>query len=533
MTLAQPRWRGTDWRVWTARLVWLFVLVLTVSMLIVNAPHNATFVRNDWQVAATRPLLAPFISPFTFAEWLVALNWLAIVIYFAVALLIAWRRADDWYALLLSAALIWAATLLPSLLIALLGQLYRYRVVATPIQRQQVKWVLLGMAGVLLFALFGLGFIGNTPWTALLSIALQFVVMILLPIALGFSILRYRLWDIDIVINRTLVFGGLTFLVAAVYVLVVGVLGVLFQAGNNLLISILATGLIAILFNPLRQRLQGSVNRLLYGDRDDPVTVLSRLGKQLEVAATPDAILPTLVDTVAQALKLPYVAVVAKEEGLEGEVIAHHGPPTGQTTSFLLAYQGQSVVELLVAPRSHGESFSPREQELLRDIARRASAAVYAAQLTTRLQHSREQLVLTREEERRRLQRDLHDGLGPQLAGLSLKLDAARNLVQRDPDAADQLLSELKAQTQTAITDIRRLVYDLRPPALDQLGLVSALKEYAASHNGNGRLQITIDAPPLMPPLPAAVEVAAYRIATEAMTNVIRHAAAHHCIVRL
>jgi signal transduction histidine kinase len=593
-------------------------------MLIVNAPHNALFVLNDWRVVATRPLLTPFISSFTFAQWLVALNWLAVVVYFAVALLIAWRRADDWYALLLSAALIWiawqgvmrgdtttwrypallhdllpglidflpalmvvgfillfflfpdgrfvprqlrwlailmmlvttafifgdtigrllpdyrpflqqwawpiwVAILLPSLLIALIAQVYRYRVVATPIQRQQMKWVLLGMGGILLPVLFGLGFTGNKPWTALLSIGLQFVVMMLLPITLGFSILRHRLWDIDIVLNRTLVFGGLTFLVAAVYVLAVGLLGVLLRGSDNLLISILATGLIAILFNPLRQRLQQGVNRFLYGDRDDPATVLSRLGQQLESAATPEVILPTLVETVAQALKLPYAAVI----GADGDILAETGQRGGIATEVLpLTYQSAAVGQLLVVPRSRRESFNPPERKLLRDIARQAGAAVYAAQLTTRLQHSREQLVLAREEERRRLQRDLHDGLGPQLAGLSLKLDAARNLFERDPQAAEQLLLELKAQSQVAIADIRRLVYDLRPPALDQLGLVPALREYAAVHHGSD-LSIAVEASTMMPSLPAAVEVAAYRIATEAITNVVRHAAAHYCTIRL
>jgi signal transduction histidine kinase len=152
--------------------------------------------------------------------------------------------------------------------------------------------------------------------------------------------------------------------------------------------------------------------------------------------------------------------------------------------------------------------------------------------LTADLQRARERLVTTREEERRRLHRDLHDGLGPQLASLTLTIGAARELLRHDPDAADRLLQELTLHTQAAITDIRRLVYALRPPALDDLGLVPALREQAAQYSQAG-LQIAINAPDRLPPLPAAVEVATYRIVQEALTNVVRHARARTCTVSI
>jgi signal transduction histidine kinase len=153
--------------------------------------------------------------------------------------------------------------------------------------------------------------------------------------------------------------------------------------------------------------------------------------------------------------------------------------------------------------------------------------------LTTDLQHSRARLVTTREEERRRLRRDLHDGLGPTLASLAQRLDTARILVPRDPNAAVALLGDLTAQVKTTITDIRRLVYALRPPALDELGLVSALREHAAHYNESNGLSISMEAPERLPPLPAAVEVAAYRIVLEALTNVARHAHARTCHIHL
>jgi signal transduction histidine kinase len=154
--------------------------------------------------------------------------------------------------------------------------------------------------------------------------------------------------------------------------------------------------------------------------------------------------------------------------------------------------------------------------------------------LTADLQRSRERLVSAREEERRRLRRDLHDGLGPQLASLVLKLETARNRMADDPQAA-ALLTDLSARTQEAVADIRRLVYALRPPALDELGLIMALREGATQYNQQGinGLNITFDAPDKLPPLPAAVEVAAYRIAQEALTNVVQHANARICLIRL
>jgi signal transduction histidine kinase len=170
----------------------------------------------------------------------------------------------------------------------------------------------------------------------------------------------------------------------------------------------------------------------------------------------------------------------------------------------------------------------------LREATRPWRAAVHAVRLTTDLQHSRERLVAAREEERRRLRRDLHDGLGGQLAGLTVQAGALRRLIPRDPDAADELVVELREELRGAISDIRRLVYDLRPPALDDLGLLEALRQLAARYGSKDEpLRVVVEAPLELPDLPAAVEVAVYRIVQEALTNVARHAGAKTCIVRL
>lgn len=419
----------------------------------------------------------------------------------------------------------------------LISQIYRYRNLSNAVQRRQTRWVLAAIVAQL--AWFGWVVIwlgissGNPflsePFMAMLTLLGALLTSILLPLSITIAILYDRLWQIDTVLNRTLVFGGLTILIVLFYVLVVGILGTLFQSGNNLPLSVLATGLIAVLFDPLRRRLQKRVNQLMYGQRDDPLAVMTALGRQLENTAVPQQTLPVLVQTIAQGLKLPYVAVVNNEN----DVLASAGEkPLKTHRSFPLIYQTQTIGKLQIAPREVGEIFTPEEEKLLQNVARQAGTAVYAAQLMDQLQQSRERLVITREEERRRLRRELHDGLGPQLATLTIKAGAAQNLIGSDPDEAAKLLTEIKADSQKAIKEIRQVVDGLRPSALDQLGLGSALQEFMAQHS-NGLVQMTLHLPDRLPALSAASEVAAYRIITEAVTNVLRHAGAEHCQVRV
>lgn len=413
---------------------------------------------------------------------------------------------------------------------------------AVGIERAQLKWLVVAGVGVI---------VGNVlsgiPWwlwrenpvTRELSIVITDITIVNIVIATGVAILRYRLWDIHIFINRTLVYGSLTAVVIGIYITIVGSLGMLLQTGGSLPISLLGTGIIAVLFQPLRERLQRSVNRLMYGERDDPYAVLGRLSENLEVVAASQSVLPTIVETVAEALKLPYVAISLKEGNQFAIAAEYNRSPV--TISWdkdgmkilPLIYQLETIGQLLFVPRASGETFSHTDHRLLETIARQAGVAAYNVRLTQDLQRSRERLVTTREEERRRLRRDLHDGLGPVLAAMSFKLDAIHNLADRDAGTVKKLVTELKMQMQEALGDIRRIAYDLRPPALDELGLVGALKAHITSHNQVQGLQITLEAPENPPPLPAAIEVAAYRIALEAMTNVSRHAGARHCCVRL
>jgi two-component system NarL family sensor kinase len=411
-----------------------------------------------------------------------------------------------------------------------------YRATQNPLSRIKVRWILLAIIIVTAFPLlFGTipTLITGEPLVDWNGFA---IVGLLLPLSIAIAILRNHLFDINLIINRTLVYSSLTAGIVGTYVLVVGALGTLFQTSGNIYLSLVATGIAALIFQPFRERLQRSVNRMMYGERDEPYAVLSQLGQQLETSLSPENTLPTVVETISQSLKLPFVAIEL-EEGDKTNQIASYGLPPyrkhEEPYKLPLIYQNAVIGWLVLLPRSSGKGFTRAELRLLRDIARQVGVAAHAARLTENLQRSRQRIITTREEERRRLRRDLHDGLGPQLASMTLKIDAARNLLDQDPVAAQEILSELKDDSKSALGDIRRIAYNLRPPALDELGLVASLREHITAINQPNGLRISIQAPADNLELPAAVEVAAYRISMEALTNVMRHAEAKNCLLRI
>jgi signal transduction histidine kinase len=444
------------------------------------------------------------------------------------------------------------------------SQVYRYIRLSNLAQRQQTKWVLFGIVIVVAGFVLSNGHFGPITYPSG-SFEYFFVrpvlntVAIAIPVTLGFAILRYRLWDIDFIINRTLVYVSLSAIVIAIYVLLVGVLGALFQASGSLAISLLATGVVAVLFQPMREQLQRGVNHLVYGERDNPYAVITRLGERVQTTLVPESVLAGVVETITQALKLSYAAIALTEQGAPvaqahyastktrqgkqhdngvgvgvGVGVTLQTPPESLRVLPLL-YQGEVVGELQLALRSGETSLSPVDRRLLENLAQHIGVIVHAYKLSTDLKSARARLVTAREEERRRLRRDLHDGLGPTLASQALTLDTARLLLERDhpdPVAAATLLRVLKTQMQESITDIRRLVYALRPPALDDLGLVGALRELTEQYNGPG-IQVGLVAPDTLLSLSAAIEVAVYRIVGEALTNVVRHSAARNCEVSL
>jgi signal transduction histidine kinase len=349
------------------------------------------------------------------------------------------------------------------------------------------------------------------------------------PASIAIAVLRYRLFDIELILSRTLIFVLLTASLVGGYL-------VLFFAFDRAIhlrgaAGVLAAGLVALGFQPLRHVLQRRIERLVYGDRSDPYVAIARLGERLQAAPDPDRVLETIVDDVSRALRLGYCAVALRRDGqLEVAAVRGRGG-RAEALELSLTHQGDDIGVLIAEPAPKSE-LSASDHRLLEDLARQAGVAVHGVRLMADLQRSRESLVVAREEERLRLRRDLHDGLGPTLAALVFKIGLIRDGIGGDADRTSELLRELSGETQAAIADIRQLVYGLRPPALDELGLVGAIREQAEYVAASTGLAIVVKSDEL-PKLPPAVEVAAYRIAIEAVTNATRHAAASRCTITL
>ena len=417
-------------------------------------------------------------------------------------------------------------------LTGIIAQVVRYRRIADAQQRAQVRWVVYGL--VLAAAVF----IGTRLLVLVLPDSVRrsevaaalfgggsvSVALAIVPVCIGIAVLRGGLWDVDRVVNRTAVYGLLSALIIAIYVLVATVLAAQIPA-PSILISLLATGVVVLALQPLQRGLQRGVNRLMFGQRDEPAVVVAELGRRLQDTADADAVLAIAAATLAQSLKLSAVEVILRD----GTTV--RWGDGGTRPAALLVFQGRSVGELRVGERRPGEGLTTRDRELIAQVAPQIAAAADAVLLTRDLRSSRARIVEAREDERRRLRRDLHDGLGPALAGLALQASAIPEVAFSDPSAAAALGASVATGIRSVIADVRRLVYGLRPPALDELGLVGGLRAAADALEVAGGFEITIDAPDPLPALPAAVEAAAYRITSEAMANAARHAKATRCRV--
>lgn len=374
---------------------------------------------------------------------------------------------------------------LGAILLAVAALVIRYRRAAET-QRRQLLWLLLATMAAAV-AILPWGLVAGTPVAVLFAIPL-------IPAAATVAIVRHQLLDIRLVLSRALAWLLLSAGVIAGYVALVAVLDRFVSARVGR--SAVATVVVALLVAPVLPRLQRWVDRAMYGDRRDPARVASRVGQQL--LAGPEAGLAGVATAVRAALRVPYVAMSAP-----GDVLAADGQPDGPVRAVVLEYGGEPVGELLVGLRPGERELGVADRNVLTLLAAPLAVAVHATGLSTELQASRERIVAAREEERRRLRRDLHDGLGP---------------------------------TRTAIADVRRLVNDLHPAALDELGLVGALRQRAeqlAWRADGAAVQVRLDVPDRVPALPAAIEVAAYRIATEALTNVVRHSRASVAVLQL
>lgn len=445
--------------------------------------------------------------------------------------LIVARRASsgilDWFSRWTIPEGMHASLFLSMTLFALIWQ---YRHNRTGKTSHQIRWIafaglLSGSSGLLLYIIPGA--LGHQ----IIDLNLAGLIVIPFPLAIAIAILRHNLFDIDKLINRTMVYGALSGSTIALYIFIVGYMSDTFRINDRSLITFLTTGLVAILFQPLRNLLQKSVNRWMYGDRDEPYQVLANLSDQMGKTLSPENTLPTLIETIARTLKLPFVTITLFHSGKE-ETQATFGLPKEPFIQLPLIHHSELIGYLKVSQRSQDEEFSLSEKHLLENIAAQASTAAFNVRLMHDLQRARLNLVTAREEERRRIRRDLHDGLGPNLASLTLRADTIHNLLESDPKQADQMLGDLKRQIQSTIQDIRSLVYELRPPALDELGLIGALESFI-DKQGTTPPEIILKAARPFPELSAALEVAVYRIAMEGLNNIFRHAKAQHAYIEI
>ena len=397
-------------------------------------------------------------------------------------------------------------------------------------ERLQLKWLaLLGALLALFLVLAGTAeALGSNTWGDIFWMC-AISGFVLLPLATGVAILRHRLYDIDLLVNRALVYGALTALVAVGYVSVVALIGLVFHHEAGLAASLVATATIAVLFGPVRTRLQRGANRLLYGQRNEPYVAVSRLGTQLAATENADAALRATAETVAQALRLPYVAVELQHGG-RVERIAQTGRPPWAVTRVPLLYGGEQLGALAVCPRAPGEQFSAADRRVLTDLARQAGAAAHAIALADDLQRARERIVSAREEERRTLRYELHDRVGPSLAGMTLQVDGLRRLAGRDPAAAAGAVRELRLEAAGALESVRALARGLRPPVLDAVGLAGALAQLGEQF---APLEVHVEVRDELRELPAATEVATYRIAHDVVSELADTPGARSCRLRL
>ncbi len=377
---------------------------------------------------------------------------------------------------------------------------------AEGIERAQMQWLLLGFAACL-----ALGLVSAVVASAGdLLFSLGFAAI---PVSIAVAILRHGLFEVEVAVNRTIVFSLLTGMSLVTYLGLVAFVGRA-TSGSTSEIGPYAAALVVALATSGRSQLQRLVDRRLFGARRDPMSVVQQVAESTASAADP---LSALTETVRAALRLPFVQVL----GAHGEPLAASGRAIVGTHVLPVVERGRRIGVLVVGRRSRGERLRPEEQTALEDVARRVATLLHTAALTADLQGSYERTVQAREEERKRLRRDLHDGVGPALAGMALQLDSLAGKLHGDPDLAARA-EGLRDRLRGTVGEVRRIVDGLRPPAVDELGLAGALRALGSADSAV-RIVVDVDLPPA---LPAAVEVAAYRIAAEAITNAVRHAGA-------
>lgn len=397
-------------------------------------------------------------------------------------------------------------------------------------QRARVRWFAFAF-GVsnLVSAMFWFENVGLLPRLPALNAVLFDHCLCDLVYVAGFAvaILWHGLFDVDVVVGRTLVYGALTIAAVAVYAVLVGGVGSLLSVESSLALSVVTTVVVAFAFDPLRVRLQRASNRLLYGFRDEPYEVLSRLGERLRSAPQLGTVLGDVTRAVAESLRLPFAAVTL------GSVTAtRYGEPQPVRETFPLRHAGKRLGELIVSPRQAEARLSRADRKLLDSLAAHVGTVAHALLLEADLERARLESLNVRESERRRLGSDLHDDVGHRLTWLMLQAQDASMLVDRSPAAAKATLAALAEEVKATLTRVRALAHQLHPPELATLGLVGAIQERLQASHGSSGIRFLLAADDLGA-VPAGVELAAYHIVLEALSNVVKHVGQGTCRIRL
>jgi signal transduction histidine kinase len=430
----------------------------------------------------------------------------------------------------------------------LVSLVLRYRR-GTVDERQQLKWVIAGALVLAAGAPLGFDFV---PLQAIVKQPLLAVSAAVFPTTIAIAILRYRLYDIDLVISRTLVYGSLAVFITAVYVGIVVGIGTLAGSGGkpNLALSIVATAIVAVAFQPVRERLNKIANRLVYGKRATPYEVLSQFSERVAESYAADEVLPRMARVLAEGTGAVKADVWLRagsvlRQAASWPVDSDPTEPARIIDGFLpdlpgaarvveVRHQGELLGALAVTKRQ-GESLTPVEDKLLDDLAAQAGLVLKNVGLTAELRQrleelraSRQRLVAAQDEERRRLERNLHDGAQQNLVAIKVKLGLAEAFAEKDPARAKELVGQLKSDADEALETLRDLARGIYPPLLADKGLAAALESQArkatipvqVNARGVGRY-------------PQETEAAIYFCVLEALQNVQKYAEASRAQVRL
>ncbi|MEP6758655.1 MAG: histidine kinase [Actinomycetota bacterium] len=438
-----------------------------------------------------------------------------------------------------------AALLLPLMVIGAAAAVVRFRR-SSGETRQQLKWLALSMTFVaVLITFYGLGALvsgtsnpSEQNWAEYLSI-LSFLSV---PVSIAFGVLKYRLYDIDIVITKAVVYGGLAAFITVVYVAIVVGVGAAIGATNHVVLSAAAAAVVALAFQPARRRAQRFANRIIYGERATPYQVLAELGGRLAGEYAVDDVVQRVATTLANGIGAERAAVWLHVEAELRPVGAWPpGEPVARVPLIDLTVPAELDGMRAVAVRHQGEvlgaigvrkavsdPITPADEKLLGDLAAQAGLVLRNVRLVEDLRASRQRLVATQDEERRRIERNIHDGAQQQLVALAVKIRLADTMVGRDEDQAHELLAQAQADASDALSDLRDLAHGIYPPLLADKGLVSALESQARKatfpvrlqHHGVGRYR-------------PESEAAVYFCVLEALQNIGKYAAATLVQVRL